>query len=85
MKWFFNLCENPQFSVACGISSRAAEFGFLPRNWAAEFNREIRLFAAECCEIWRFSFEQLFFHRKWPQSSSVTSFFMMIFCLMVMV
>jgi len=36
-------------------------------------------------EFWRFSFEQLFFHRKWPQSSSVTSLFMMIFCLMVMV
>jgi len=46
--------------------------------------RGIRI-AAEFRGIWRFSFEQLFFHRKWPQSSSVTSFFMMIFCLMVMV
>ena len=35
--------------------------------------------------IWRFSFEQLFFHRKWPQSNSFTCLFMMIFCLMVMV
>jgi len=33
--------------------------------------------------IWRFSFEQLFIHRKWPQSSSVTILFklMMLFCL----
>src|SRR6218665_661005 len=36
-----------QFSAARGISSRAAEFGFLPRNWAAELGHGIRLFAAE--------------------------------------
>ena len=70
---------------------RPAEFRAEPRNlgcrgiWTAEFNRGIRLFSAVSRGIWRFPFEQLIFHRKWPQSSSVTSLSMMIFCLMVMV
>ena len=54
---------------------------FFPRHWAAEFVSFSTVFP----RIWRFSFEYLFFHRKGPQSSSVTSLFMMIFCLMVMV
>jgi len=61
----------PRPAEFCGIW--AADFVFLPRN------------SSFCRGIWRFSFKQLFFHRKWPQSSSVTSLFMMIFCLKVMV
>ena len=66
------------FPRARGISSRAAEF-------TAVFTEEFVFLPPKSREIWRFSFDQLFFHRKWPQSSSVTSLFMMIFCLMVMV
>src|SRR6218665_1115622 len=41
------LSVGPTVSADRGISSRAAEFGFLPRNWAAELGHGIRLFAAE--------------------------------------
>jgi len=60
-----------QFSADRGISSRAAEFGFLrpePRNLPrnSPFCRGIRLFPVEFVffrGLSRFSFEQL---RKWP-------------------
>jgi len=69
---------NRAYSFPQSVEFRAEprNLGFLLRN--SFFPRYFR-------GIWRFSVEQLFFHRKWPQSSSVTSLFMMIFCLMVMV
>src|SRR6218665_3894777 len=69
--------EGPQFSAVRGISSRAAEFGFLPRNWATEFVFSPRNLT--------FFIRTTIFSQKRPQSSSVTSLFMLIFCLMVMV
>ena len=74
-------CKNSLVGPTVFLGPRnAAEFGFFRSIWA-EFAAEFVFFR----RIWRFSFEQLFFHRKWPQSSSVTNLFMMIFCLMVMV
>jgi len=75
------------FIYSTWLISRAHSFPW-PAEFRAEhlcFYRGICLFAAEFHGIWRFSFDQLFFHRKWPQSSSATSLFMMIFCLMAMV
>jgi len=97
---FFHCCTSSLGpTVFRGPRGNPAELGFFPRNlsrgiWAAEFTAELAFFRgiplflwnfSFCPGIWRFSFEQLFFHRKWPQSSSVTSLFVMIFCLMVMV
>src|SRR6218665_1284461 len=41
------ICRAHSFPRFRGISSRAAEFGILPRNWAAELGHGIRLFPAE--------------------------------------
>ena len=67
--------QTPSIITRAHSFPRPAEFRGI---WvfAAEFEpRNSSLFRG----IWHFSFEQLFFHRKWPQSSSVTSLFMMIF------
>ena len=56
-------------AVFCGISSRAAKFGFLPQNFAAEFRHGIRLFLRNSSfsrGIWRFFIRTIFLHRKWP-------------------
>src|SRR6218665_2101100 len=50
---------------------------FLPRNWATEFVFSPRNLT--------FFIRTTIFSQKRPQSSSVTSLFMLIFCLMVMV
>jgi len=66
---------------------RPAEFRAEPRNlgffrgiepWNSSFYRGMP-------QNLTFFIRATIFHRKWPQSSSVTSLFMMIFCLMVMV
>jgi len=68
-------------SGTCRLIIRAHSFPL-----TAEFGLEFVFFSpGKSRGILRFLFEQLFFYRKWPRSSSVTSLFMMIFCLMVMI
>jgi len=70
------------FTRACSFP-RSMEFraepwnlDFLPRNQAAEF------VFLPCFDVFH---TNKFFHRKWPQSSSITSLLTLIFGLMVMV
>src|SRR6218665_1973405 len=67
------------------FSSRTAEFGFSPRNLSRGIAAEFVFFAVKPRNLTFFIRTTIFSQKMTSKYRSVTSLFMMIFCLMVMV